>query len=236
MSTTVSSGNFNPPPSRSETFMLKPILALTLVSLLLATSAGAAPLVSPKISGLKSGLFEPPRSAPAIVLPATSVRASGVRASGVRASDASVFDLASYRGKLVVLEFGFTHCTEVCPVSLASLAQARKLLGPDAANVQVVFVTVDPARDSVSRLKTYLAQFDPGFIGVGGSAAQVDAVLKAYGITATKKMVAGSTLDYTMHHSSYLYFVDRRGMLRAMMPFGRPAAEIAHDVRLLLRN
>jgi protein SCO1/2 len=224
--------------------MLKTFLALvsSVVSfLLLAASAGAA-----SIPGLKSGLFEPPRAAPPIAQPATGiraagvratgVRASGVRAAGIRASGDAVFDLAGYRGKVVVLEFGFTHCVEVCPVSLASLAQARKLLGVDAAELQVVFVTVDPARDSIKRLHAYLAQFDPGFIGVGGSATQVDAVLKAYGITATKKMVEGSKGDYTMHHSSYLYFVDRRGMLRAMMPFGRPAADIAHDVRLLLRN
>jgi protein SCO1/2 len=184
--------------------------------LLLAAAAGAAP-----IAGLKSGLFEPPRAAPAI---------------GLRASDGSAFDLATYRGKLVVLEFGFTHCTEVCPVSLASLAQARKLLGAAASDVQVVFITVDPARDSAARLRSYLANFDPGFIGVTGTQPQVDAVLKAYGISATKKMVEGSKTDYTMHHSSYLYFVDRRGMLRALMPFGRPAAEIVHDAQLLLRN
>jgi protein SCO1/2 len=189
---------------------------LVLVSFLLAAGAGAAP-----IAGLKSGMFEPPRVAPAI---------------GLSASDGSAFDLARYRGKLVVLEFGFTHCAEVCPVSLASLAQARKLLGAEAAGVQVVFITVDPARDGIARLRGYLAQFDPGFIGVTGSQQQVDAVLRAYGISATRKMVEGSKTEYTMHHSSYLYFVDRRGMLRALMPFGRPAAEIAHDARLLLRN
>ena len=194
--------------------MFKPIYAL--VGCLLFGAAAAAP-----IAGLKSGLFEPPRMAPAI---------------GLHATDGSAFDLVKYRGKLVVLEFGFTRCTEVCPVSLASLAQARKLLGADAANVQVVFITVDPARDSFARLHDYLANFDPGFIGASGSEGQVDAVLKAYGISATKKMVAGSKTDYTMHHSSYLYFVDRRGMLRALMPFGRPAAEMAHDVQLLLRN
>ena len=192
--------------------MFKPVL----VSLLLAASASAAP-----IAGLKAGLFEPPRAAPAIAL---------------RATDGGTFDLARYRGKVVVLEFGYTNCADVCPVSLATLAQARTLLGPDAAKLQVVFVTVDPARDSVARLHDYLAQFDPGFVGVSGSAQQLDAALKAYGISATKKMVAGSATDYTMHHSSYLYFVDRRGMLRALTPFGRPAAEIAQDVRLLLRN
>jgi protein SCO1/2 len=189
---------------------------LLLSTFVLAASAGAAP-----IAGLKSGLFEPPRAAPMI---------------GLRAADGNAFDLAKYRGKLVVLEFGFTHCTEVCPVSLASLAQARKLLGAAAADVQVVFVTVDPARDSGAVLRGYLANFDPSFIGLTGTQQEVDAVLKAYGISATKKMVDGSKTDYTMHHSSYLYFIDRRGMLRALMPFGRPAAEIAHDAQLLLRD
>ncbi|HEU4373576.1 MAG TPA: SCO family protein [Telluria sp.] len=187
-----------------------------LLTFLLAASACAAP-----IAGLKSGLFEPPRAAPMI---------------GLRAADGSAFDLAKYRGKVVVLEFGFTRCTEVCPVSLAALAQARKLLGAAAADVQVVFVTVDPARDTGAVLRAYMANFDPSFIGLTGTQQQVDAVLKAYGISATKKMVDGSKTDYTMHHSSYLYFIDRRGMLRALMPFGRPAAEMAHDVQLLLRN
>lgn len=194
--------------------MIKPVL----VCLLLAASAFAC---AAPIAGLKAGLFEPPRAAPAIAL---------------RATDGAILDLARYRGKVVVLEFGYTHCADVCPVSLATLAQARTLLGADAANLQVVFVTVDPARDSVARLRAYLAQFDRGFIGVSGSAQQLDAVLKAYGISAMKKMVEGSKTDYTMHHSSYLYFVDRRGMLRALTPFGRPPAEVAQDVRLLLRN
>ena len=196
--------------------MFKSILVLAACLLCTAAGAGAAP-----IAGLKSGLFEPPRVAPAI---------------GLQASDGSVFDLAKYRGKVVVLEFGYTHCTEVCPVSLAALAQARKLLGADAAKLQVVFITVDPARDTVARLRGYLAHFDPSFIGVTGSAARIDAVLKAYGIESAKRMAGGSETGYMMSHSSYLYFVDTRGMLRALMPFGRPAADIAHDVQLLLRN
>ena len=96
---------------------------------------------------LKSGVFEPPRAAPEIALPA---------------STGKPFKLSSLRGKVVVLEFGYTHCPYVCPVSLASLAQARAQLGAAAADVQVVFVTVDPERDTAGHLRTYLAKFDMG--------------------------------------------------------------------------
>ena len=179
---------------------------------LLAPQAGAA--------ALKAGVFDPPRAAPEIVLPS---------------SNGTQFKLSSYRGKLVVLEFGYTHCADVCPVSLATLTAARQQLGAAGADVQVVFITVDPARDTPARLRTYLKPFDPSFIGVTGSRQQIDALLKDYGISATKKMVDGSKTDYTMHHSSYLYFIDRKGMQRALMPFGRPASDFVHDLQLLLK-
>jgi protein SCO1 len=166
-------------------------------------------------------VFEPPRAAPEFVLPS---------------STGADFKLSSTRGKVVVLEFGYTNCADVCPVSLASLAQARKAMGSNAADVQVVFVTVDPLRDTPAKLKAYLSNFDPTFIGVSGTPAQIEAMLKSYGISATKKMVEGSKTDYTMHHSSYLYFIDRKGMQRALMPFGRPPAEIVHDLTLLLKQ
>lgn len=172
-------------------------------------------------AALKGGVFAPPRAAPDIALPA---------------STGKPFRLSDYRGKVVVLEFGYTHCADVCPVSLAALAQARKLLGPAAADVQVLFITVDPARDSAALLRTYLANFDPTFIGISGSEAQIAALLASYGISATKRMMDGSTTEYTMHHSSYLYFIDRNGMQRSLMPFGRPAADIAHDLTLLLKK
>jgi protein SCO1 len=191
--------------------------AITLICLacLLAASAFAAD------AKLKSGVFEPPRAAPEFVLPS---------------STGADFKLSSTRGKVVVLEFGYTNCADVCPVSLASLAQARKAMGSNAADVQVVFVTVDPLRDTPAKLKAYLSNFDPTFIGVSGTPAQIEAMLKSYGISATKKMVEGSKTDYTMHHSSYLYFIDRKGMQRALMPFGRPPAEIVHDLTLLLKQ
>jgi protein SCO1/2 len=192
---------------------------LTLLLLLPALLAAPFAMAEPK-AVLKSGVFEPPRAAPELALPTTGGKP---------------FRLADYRGKVVILEFGYTNCPAVCPVTLATLAQARTQLGPLADRVQVVFVTVDPARDTAPHLADYLAHFDRGFIGLSGSAQQLGAVMAAYGITATRVPLAG-TGGYAINHSSYLYFIDKRGMLRALMPFGRPAAEIAHDARVLLEE
>jgi protein SCO1/2 len=190
---------------------MKLFKSLALAALLsCSVASGAAP-------ALKSGVFEPPRAAPEIVLP----------------SSHGPFRLSGYLGKVVVLEFGYTSCLDVCPVSLAALANARKQMGAAGADVQVVFITVDPARDNAARLKKYLATFDPTFIGVTGSQAQIDALLKAYGISAAKRI--GSGAQYAMSHSSYLYFIDRKGMQRALMPFGRPVSEMVHDLSLLLQ-
>jgi protein SCO1/2 len=184
-------------------------------TLLLALALASHALASP---ALKAGVFDPPRAAPALPLAATTGKP---------------FSLADYHGKVVILAFGYTHCTAVCPVTLAALAQASKLLGADASGVQVLFVSVDPERDSVARLRDYLAGFDSRFVGLSGTPGQTAAALTAYGISATRHPIAGGK-DYVIGHSSYLYFIDRKGMLRALLPFGRPASDIAHDARLLL--
>jgi protein SCO1/2 len=188
-------------------------LAPVLASILLACQAVA--IAAP---ALKAGVFEPPRAAPALAL---------------QASTGKPFSLGDYRGKVVVLVFGYMHCAAVCPVTLATLAQARTQLGADPGDVQVLFVSVDPERDSVAALRGYLGGFDASFIGLAGSEKQVAAVRQAYGISATRRPLAGGA-DYAIDHSSYLYFIDRKGMLRALLPFGRPAADIVHDLRLLL--
>ncbi len=175
----------------------------------------AAPL------GLKAGVFEPARRAPDFT---------------VRGSDGKELKLSSFRGKLVVLEFGYTSCVDVCPVSLAMLAQARKQLGALASQVQVIYVTVDPERDTPERMKRYLGAFDPAILGATGTPEQMARVRKDYGISATRKMIAGSQTEYVIGHSSYLYFVDREGKLRAMLPFGRTADDVAHDAAILLKN
>ena len=168
---------------------------------------------------LKSGVFEPPRLAPDFTL---------------QSSNGGEFKLSQARGKVVVLGFGFTHCTAVCPITLANLAQARKKLGAIADDVQVVYVTVDPEHDNPARLHEYLAFFDPTFIGVTGTDTQLSLVRQEYGIVAGK--VTGKTGEPEVHHSSYIYLIDRAGLLRALVPFGKNPDDIVHDVKILLQT
>ncbi|HSW84262.1 MAG TPA: SCO family protein [Usitatibacter sp.] len=169
---------------------------------------------------LKAGVFDPPRAAPDFSL---------------KGSDGGELKLSAYRGKVVVLGFGFTNCEFVCPTTLATLAKARKKLGPEGKKLQVVYVTVDPERDNPQRMRTYLTAFDPTFLGGTGTEQQLAGVRKDYGIVATKK--AGSDpAHYSVDHSSFVYLIDREGRLRALSPYGRSADDIAHDVAILLKK
>lgn len=165
---------------------------------------------------LKAGVFDPPRAAPDFTLPGSNDRD---------------LMLSHYRGRVVLLAFGFTSCGNVCPVTLGVLASARKQLGPAAADVQVIYVTVDPQHDDAAQMKRYLATFDPTFVGGTGTEAQLAAVRQLYGIQAERKVYGN---NYTYVHSSFVYLIDRRGALRALMPFGHPAADYVHDLKLLL--
>jgi protein SCO1/2 len=166
---------------------------------------------------LKAGVFDPPRVAPDFLL---------------QGSDGSELKLGTYRGKVVLLGFGFTSCAAVCPITLGTLAQVHKKLGAQARDLQVVYITVDPERDDAPRLKKYLTAFNPTFVGGTGTDAQLAAVRKDYGIAAEK--VAGPDGSYT--HSSFIYLIDREGRLRALMPFGHLADDYVHDVRILLTS
>jgi len=134
----------------------------------------------------------------------------------------------------VALGFGYTSCPDVCPTTLANLAQAREKIGAAARDLQVVYITVDPERDSLQRLKAYLAGFDPTFIGASGTPEQLAAARKAYGIEVKRQNVPGSTSEYFVHHSSFIYLIDRAGNIRALLPFGVTVDDIVHDVRALL--
>lgn len=156
---------------------------------LLAAFASAG--VAAQSSGLKSGVFNPPRQAPEFSL---------------RGSDGGELRLSRYRGKVVALGFGYTFCPDVCPTTLVELAQARKKLGANAKDFQVIYVTVDPERDSAERLKTYLSAFDESFVGATGTPEQLASVRKSYGISIAKKPVEGNPSAYLVHHSSFVYF------------------------------
>ncbi|WP_430418187.1 SCO family protein [Phenylobacterium sp.] len=126
-------------------------------------------------------------------------------------------------GKPTAIFFGFTFCPEVCPTTLAVMSQALKDLGPDAARVNVVFVSVDPERDTPDRMKLYLSNFDPRIRGLTGSLAQVDAAAKAYRVYHQKVATPGG---YTVDHSSAVYLFDRKGTFVEPIRYGASADEI----------
>jgi protein SCO1 len=141
--------------------------------------------------------------------------------------------LADYRGKVVVLFFGYTHCPDVCPTTLAQLAQARRLLGPDAGRVQVLFVTLDPERDTPQLMGRYVAAFDPTFVGLTGTGAQIEGTAREFKLFFQK--VAGSTPDsYTLDHTSGSFVFDPQGHVRLYVRDGTPADQIASDLKRLL--
>jgi protein SCO1/2 len=193
------------------------LVALYLFALAVVAADNPAPL--------RAGVFDPPRLAPEFAL---------------RGSDGSELKLSRYRGKVVALAFGYTHCPSVCPVTLGYLAEARKKLGAGAKDLQVVFITVDPERDDAEHLKKFVAFFDPTFVAATGTPGQLAEIRKVYGITLSDKIFTNATSksngDYYLDHSSFVYLIDREGKLRAMMPFGVTADDIEHDAKSLLRR
>ena len=141
--------------------------------------------------------------------------------------------LADFRGKAVVLFFGYTHCPDICPTTLVDMAEVMKKLGSNAARVQVLFVTVDPERDTPEVLAKYVPAFDPGFLGMSGDAAATKRAAQEFKIFYEKR--AGSTpSSYTVDHSAQSYVIDPQGRLRLFVRHERIAQDLAEDLRVLL--
>lgn len=140
--------------------------------------------------------------------------------------------LADFRGKVVTVFFGFTHCPDACPTTLAEMAQVMKELGPDAGKVQVLFVTVDPERDTQPVLKQYVPSFNPEFLGLYGDAEATARAAKEFKVFYQKQPVKGG--GYSVDHSAGTFILDREGRLRLFAQYGQGAAPILHDIRLLL--
>ena len=191
------------------------LLGAFLVALLASAASHAT------AEALRSGTFTPPRAAPEFVLHGTD--GGDVRIQG-------------FHGKVVALSFGYTSCADVCPTTLAYLAEAHKKLGAKANLFQVVYVTVDPERDDIARLRKYMNAFDSSFIGATAAPVLLSEMRKAYGVTMTKEPSNLNPADYLIHHSAYIFLIDPAGYLRAIMPFGVTPDDIAHDVGALLAS
>lgn len=173
------------------------------------TSDAAA---SPPPLGVRETAYDPPRPAPALRL---------------TDQDGRPFDLASLRGKPALVYFGYTHCPDICPTSLASIRDALRLVD---VPVGVVFVTVDPARDDAAAMKQYVDYYRSGFIGLTGLEREIAAAADAWGVSY-RRLDTGSASGYAMAHSTETYLVDPDGMLRHHLFFGASPELIAEKIR-----
>jgi len=141
--------------------------------------------------------------------------------------------LSDYRGKAVVLFFGYTQCPDVCPTTMAELQSVMKSLGPDADRVQVLFVTLDPARDTPALLSQYVPAFDPRFVGLSGDEAATVRTAKDFKVFYQK--VPGPTAtSYTLDHTAGSYVFDPQGRIRLFLRQGQSAESVTHDLKILL--
>ena len=144
--------------------------------------------------------------------------------------------LKDFAGKVVVVFFGYTQCPDVCPTSMAELAEIRKALGKDGERLQGIFVTVDPDRDTPQVLKAYMGNFDPTFLALRPSSqAQLAALAKDFKVYY-KKAEGTSATSYTMDHSAGSYVYDTKGQLRLYTRYGSGAAALTGDIRQLLKQ
>ncbi len=169
---------------------------------------------------LRVGVIEPPQAAAELNLTDQIGR---------------LFRLDAQRGHVVMIYFGYTYCPDLCPTTLADLAAARRKLGQDADRVQVVFISVDPLRDTPDKLGEYVAHFDPTFLALSGTEPDLKRVLNGYQVIAQKRVLPDAA-GYTIDHTSFTYVIDRHGALREMILFGAAVDDIANDMRVLLKE
>jgi protein SCO1/2 len=150
-------------------------------------------------------------------------------------TDGKMRSLADFKGKVVAVFFGYTQCPDVCPTTMAELADAKKQLGPDGDKLQVVFITVDPERDTPKVLKAYMANFDPTFIGLVPTPEQLAQVAKDFKVYY-KKAEGATPTSYTMDHSAATYVYDPEGHLRLYTRYGQGPQVLVSDIKKLLAS
>lgn len=151
-------------------------------------------------------------------------------------ANGEVFRLNAQQGNLVLIFFGYTSCPDVCPTTLAELNLALEELKPeDAAQVKVVFVTVDPERDTPERTQEYVDHFNPNFIGLSGTVSELAPVWNGYGIFR-QIAESSSAAGYLVDHTARVTLIDRHGNLRISFPYSAPVEDIVHDLKLMLEE
>lgn len=185
---------------------------LAAVALSLAACGGEPP----HLSGMQ---FSPPEMAPALRL---------------ADNDGKIFDLAAERGHVVLVYFGYTHCPDICPMTLGDWAKARAVVGAAGAKVRYVFVSVDPDRDTPAVSMAYARQFDPSFVGLTASGTDLDAIKQAWGFAVVKEET-GSAGGYGVVHPGQTFVVDAQGYGREVLPPGTAPAALAADLKVLSR-
>ena len=144
------------------------------------------------------------------------------------------FTLSQVKGKVALVFFGYTNCPDVCPATLSDLQIVLKRLGTNATNVAVLFVTVDPERDTPERLRRFVSLYDPATIALTGTSDGLTAVYKAYGAGAQRRETPESALVYMMDHTSTITVIDKHGLRRLLIGFGTPIDDIVSDINALI--
>jgi len=148
--------------------------------------------------------------------------------------DGKAFELESMHGRVVLIFFGYTLCPDVCPTTLSKLTSVVRDLGRDGTRVRVLYITVDPARDTPVVMKAHLSHFGLDALGLTGDPARIASVAKLYGAAYEVEQAPGSAAGYTVSHSTWLYALDTQGRLRTMFPYEASVSEVADGVRLVL--
>jgi protein SCO1/2 len=150
-------------------------------------------------------------------------------------ADSSVFDLAGFKSKLVLVFFGYTSCPDVCPTTLANMKRIKAGLGEKSTDLVFVFITVDPQRDTPEKVQQYVSGFDPSFIGLSGNEMDLQPIWQAYGVYR-QIQDTGSALGYLVDHSSRTYLIDQDSNLRLTYAYGTPIDDLVNDIRFLLKE
>lgn len=146
------------------------------------------------------------------------------------------FRLSEQRGNVVLLFFGYTQCPDVCPTTLITWRKVHETLGDDADRVRFIFVTVDPERDTVDRLRLHVSAFHPDFIGLTGPPDELEAFYQVFDIFSEKTSSSGSATGYLIAHTATTFVLDPEGRWRLRESYGTPIEDLVYDIRLLLKR